>query len=144
MRWASYSVVYFGIFSITGCVDLAAVRSFAKTSGATADYKQVPIDYATSAVRFENFKSDDAKFSTVIPVDRAGDYKRFEQAQTVLVYYMNVLGDLAADELPSVDTQMSALISELKKSEFIAKADKSANNKTLTAAGTIATSGLSA
>lgn len=125
---------------LAGCVDLGAVRSFAKTSAATADYQQVPADYAASTVRRESFKPFTAVFSTQVPLTRAADIRRFGKAQAVLVAYMNALGDLAADELPSVDPEMSKLADELKKANFLTFTNPRAQSKTLTAAGTIAAS----
>lgn len=120
---------------LAGCVDLAAVRQFAKTSAATADYKQVVSDYAREPLRRKQY----APASQATKLDdeaktRGEQAITLEAAQGILVAYMSALGDLAADELPSIDKEVDGLGTALEKAKFVGEADKS----TAAAAGSIA------
>ena len=128
-----------GCLGLAGCANLAAVRSFAKTSAATANYQQVVADFASSATRNANYRPD-SPYLTATPQSRAEVCRRFEQVQTVLVDYLNALGELAADAPPRVDGEVQSLVSELKKSKFVGEGDRQAGFTTLSAAGALASS----
>jgi len=61
-----------------------------------------------------------------------------EAAQQVLVKYMSVLGDLAADKLPDVDSEVDGLSKALETAKFVGDGDKQIRKETATAAASIA------
>ncbi len=122
-----------------GCADLQAVREFAKTSAATADYRQIVTDYIESPVRQQRYLPDNRAVQLdSIAKKRAAQRKLLEGSQIVLVEYMSSLGDLAADELPNVDSEIEALGKSLEKAGFAGDADAAINKETASAAGRIA------
>ncbi|MBC6991583.1 hypothetical protein [Hymenobacter sp. BT491] len=137
-RWIALA---FGLLSgfLPSCANLEAVREFAKTSAATADYQQIVTDYVGSPARQKLYQP--ARFaSTLDEITRArtAQQARLEGAQTVLVQYMSALGDLAADDLPVVDAELEGLSGALTDAKFIGEGDRAISTETATAAGTIA------
>lgn len=123
----------------TGCADLQAVREFAKTSAATADYRQIITDYIESPIRQKRYQPENhAAQLDSIAKKRAGQKKLLEGSQTILVEYMSALGDLAADELPNVDSEIEGLGKALEKAGIAGDGDDVVSKKTATAAGNIA------
>lgn len=124
---------------VAGCADLQAVREFAKTSAATADYQQIIANYLTSPDRQKLYQPekflDQLDALTKVRVEQK---PKLEAAQAVLVAYMSALGDLAADELPKIDTGIDALGSALEKAKFVGGGDEFINKETATAASSIA------
>jgi hypothetical protein len=124
---------------VSGCANLQAVRDFAKTSAATADYKQIVTDYATSPDRQQRYQPQRSAPQLAAQAKRRAEQKpTLEAAQTVLVEYMTALGDLAADDLPKVDSQVEALGKALEKAKFVGDGDAAIGKETATAAGSIA------
>lgn len=124
---------------VAGCANLQSVRDFAKISAATADYQQIVADYAMSPDRQKRYQP--ARSAPQLEAQakaRAEQKPKLEAAQTILVEYMNALGDLAADDLPKVDTQIDALGKALEKAKFVGDGDAAIGKETATAAGTIA------
>lgn len=127
------------LLGASGCANLDAVRDFAKTSAATADYRQIVADYAMSPERQKRYQP--ARFAPQLDAQakaRAEQKPKLEAAQTILVEYMTALGDLAADDLPNVDTQVDALGKALEKAKFVGDGDAAISKETGTAAATIA------
>jgi t-SNARE complex subunit (syntaxin) len=127
------------LLGASGCTNLQAVRDFAKISAATADYRQIVADYAMSPERLKRYQPDG--FARELETEaeaRAKQKQKLEAAQTILVEYMTALGDLAADDLPNVDTQVDALGKALEEAKFVGKADETIGKETGTAASTIA------
>ncbi len=128
-----------GALVLSGCADLQAVRDFAKTSAATADYRQIVSDYAASPERQKRLQPE--RFAgqlDAIATERAEQAKRLHAAQAVLADYMDALGDLAANDLPAVDGQIDGLSKTLEKAGFIGTGDAAIGKETAGAAGTIA------
>jgi hypothetical protein len=123
----------------SGCVHLEAVRQFAKTSAATADYPQIVADYVRSPARQKRYQPDraDAELEQ-LSQRRAAQKPLLEGAQRVLVEYLSALGDLAADELPNVDSQIDGIGKALEKAKFIGEGDGQVGKETATAARAIA------
>jgi hypothetical protein len=125
--------------TVSGCANLAAVREFAKTSAATADYKQVVSDYTNSPVRQRRYQPE--RFSGELDgvvQRRAAQGPLLEAAQQVLVKYMTVLGDVAADKLPDVDSEVDGLSKALETAKFVGDGDKQIDKATASAAASIA------
>jgi len=132
-------VVLAMVTNFCGCVNLDAVRQFAKTSAATADYKQVVADYAESPVRAMRYVTPDRveKLKAQAAL-RAKQRPRLEAAQAVLVIYMSKLGDAAAGDLPKVDDEIDGFIKALETGKFVGDADGQIGNETATAAASLA------
>jgi uncharacterized protein YerC len=123
----------------SGCANLQAVRDFAKTSAATADYRQIVTDYATSPRRQKRYQPDRVAPTLELQAKaRAVQKQKLEAAQTILVEYMTTLGNLAADDLPNVDPEIDALGKALEKAKFVGEGDAAISKETGTAAATIA------
>lgn len=119
--------------------NLAAVREFAKTSAATAHYEQVVSDYVNSPVRQRRYQpANQAANLDALVASRAEQGPILEATQQVLVAYMSTLGDLAADQLPNVDSEIDSLSNALEKAKFIGEGDKQVGRETATAAASIA------
>lgn len=119
--------------------NLNAVREFTKTSAATAHYEQVVADYVNSPVRQKRYQPKSSTDQLDALVARRAEQGPILQAtQQVLVTYMSTLGDLAADQLPNVDSEIDSLSSALEKAKFIGDGDKQIGRETATAAASIA------
>ena len=119
--------------------NLQAVRDFAKTSAATAEYPQVVSNYAEAPIRMKRYAP--ARAGAALDADakeRAAQAANFEAAQKILVEYMSTLGDLAADELPNVDSQVDGLGKALEKAKFVGDGDAAIKKETASAASAIA------
>lgn len=119
--------------------NLAAVREFAKTSAATAHYEQVVSDYVNSPVRQKRYQPTSSTDQLdALVARRAEQGPILEATQQILVTYMSTLGDLAADQLPNVDSEIDSLSSALEKAKFIGDGDKQIGKETASAAASIA------
>lgn len=128
-----------GCLWLCGCANLAAVREFAKTSAATADYKQVVADYTNSPTRQLRYQPDrNADTLKQLATKRAAQGPMLEATQQVLVAYMSSLGDLAADKLPNVDSEIDGLSKALETAKFVGDGDQQIGKETATAAASIA------
>lgn len=128
-----------GLALVCGCANLEAVRNFSKTSAATADYQQIISDYAEFPARDRRYKPESsAARLDALAKQRAEQKKKLEGAQTVLVQYMSALGDLAADKIPNVDSEIDGLGKSLEQAKFIGDGDAAISKETGAAAGTIA------
>ena len=139
-RWfAFHGLLLAGALAITGCADLQSVRDFAKTSAATADYRQIVTDYSASPERQKRLQPERyAAALDALAAERAEQARKLQAAQAVLVAYMSALGDLAADDLPNVDSQVDGLNKALEKAGFIGTGDAAIGKETASAASTIA------
>ena len=127
------------LFLLGGCVDLKAVRDFAKISSATADYQKIVSDYVESPERQKPYQPERSHPQLDQEIQARSNQKpRLEGVQKVLVEYMSALGDLADDELPNVDKEIDGLGKALEKAKFVGEGDTQINKKTATGAGTIA------
>jgi hypothetical protein len=122
-----------------GCTNLDAVRSFAKLSASVANYQQVVSDYAESPIRQLRYQPEiQGPRLAEIANRRAAQKKQFIAVQTVIVDYMNALGDLAADEVANMDANIGDLTTALENAKFLGDSDEQIGKETVTAAGTIA------
>ena len=122
-----------------GCTNLEAVRTFAKLSASVANYQQVVTDYAESPQRQLRYQpSSQSQVLAEIASRRVEQKKRFIAVQTVIVNYMNSLGDLAADEVATADADIDGVTAALERANFIGDSDKQIGKETATAAATIA------
>ena len=138
-RWTVFSIALLSSLLMAGCVDLQGVREFAKTSAATADYRRVVADYVGSPDRQKRYQpARSAAQLDALAKLRAEQKTKLEGAQTVLVQYMTALGDLAADDVPKVDSEIDALSNALEQAKFVGDGDFAIKKETATAASKIA------
>lgn len=137
--WIVFNGIMLGSLLLQGCLNLQAVREFAKTSAATADYQQILADYVRSPDRQKRYQTEShtTQLDTLVKA-RAEQKAKLEGVQTVLVAYMSALGDLAANDLPNVDKEIGRLGKTLEKAKFVGEGDAGIKKETATAAGTIA------
>lgn len=122
-----------------GCADLAAVRDFAKTSAATADYRQIVNDYVTSPVRQKRYQPErSGPTLDLLYKQREAQRPLLEGVQSVLVDYLNALAALAADDLTNVDDEIEGLSKALEQAQFVGDGDRQINTQTATAAAELA------
>jgi hypothetical protein len=123
----------------SACANLDAIRRFAKTSAATADYPQVVADYTGSLTRVRAYEPEQmhAQLDQLIQ-RRKEQAPRLLAVQTVLVDYMNALGDIAADKLPDVDNEIAGIGKSLEGAKFIGDGDAQIGKETASAAASIA------
>ncbi len=136
---ALVAATVFSALLLGGCTTLEAVRAFAKTSADTAEYKKVADEFASGPTRLKQYAP--ANRHAGLDADakaRVRLRERFDAAQAILVAYMNALGDLAADELPSLDKQVDGLGAALEKAKFVGTGDAAISKSTATAAASIA------
>ena len=132
------AILAFLAFIPAACTDLEAVRKFASTSAATADYRQVIADYAESPSRRQRYAGPQATEDLVETAKRRREHQvRLEAAQTILVKYMTALGDAAADGLPNVDDEIEGLTQALEGAGFVGDADRQLGKETATAAASL-------
>jgi hypothetical protein len=123
----------------TGCANLEAVRRFAVTSAETAAYEEVVRDYVDS-LRRQRLYQPEAHRAELDALTRARleQQKRLEAVQKSLVDYLAVLGDLAADSMPGVDSEVEAIKAALEGGKFIGDGDAQVRQPTATAAAALA------
>jgi len=128
------------VSGLAACTNLAAVREFAKTSASSADFAQVVTDYESSPERQLIYQQEgEANERLKALAERRKDQApRLLDCQKIIVDYMDALGDLAADELTSVDSELDGLSKALEEAGFIGDADKVISKASASAAAAIA------
>lgn len=120
------------LLGATGCVNLQAVRGFAKASAATADAPQVIGDYSGAPDWLRRYEPDGRSAELDrSAADRKAQHQRFVAVQGVLVSYFTSLGDMAADDLPNMTDPVDGFSEQLKRMDLV-------TDKTAGAASTIA------
>ena len=100
-------------FAIAGCADLAGVREFASLSASITGSGELSARWRDTQQRLAAIPQPGdfpLKFSTG---DRASVHQETEKLLAVVTIYMETMGQLAADNLPSVDTQVAGLTKSL-------------------------------
>lgn len=131
-------IAIFASLALLGCANLQAVREFAKTSAETANYHQIVSDYIRSAERQKHYQpAAVAAQLDALARARAEQRAKLEGAQRVLVQYLSALGDLAADQLPNVDSEVDRLGKALEKAKFVGDGDAAIGKETASACAAI-------
>jgi len=134
-------VLLCAVVAASGCVNLQSVSRFAKVSAATADSDAAVADYVGSLERQRRMLREDQRAELDAQIStRREQQKRLFAAQQVLVEYLNVLGALAADDLPIVEAELDALRGSLSTAKFVGDGD--AQLGTATADAAVAITGL--
>jgi hypothetical protein len=105
-----------------GCANLSGVREFTKISAETSNYRAITRDFVQTLERRKSYQS---------PVDpqimekRKLLRKRLDDAQQVLVDYMQALRALSANDLAVYNQQLSCLAKSIGKADLADRVDVS-------------------
>lgn len=111
----------------SGCANLGAIRDFASTSSDAAQYTQLVGAYVATPTRMMRYEPESQQ-----PVLASQATERQAQREPLLLRqrliqgYMNALGQLAADGLPTYDKQLDGLGSALQSAKFADKDEATA------------------
>jgi hypothetical protein len=103
----------------SGCANLGAIRDFASTSSEAAQYQQLVGAYVATPTRMMRYEPESQR-----PVLARQATERQAQKEPLLLRqrlvqgYMDALGQLAADGLPTYDQQLDGLGSALQAAKF--------------------------
>jgi hypothetical protein len=138
LRLPALSLAALAAVSLSACTNLTAVRTFATTSAAAVENKEVLADYARSPVVLARLAPADrsAELKTLAK-ERAKQRARLWSVQRVLGHYFRTLGDLAASSLPSANSEIGALTIALEDAKGVVGA-AAIPDATFDAAGSIA------
>lgn len=116
MRSSAQALCLLLVLALGACVDLSAVREFAKTSAATADYHRLVDDYIETPSRRARWEHPSREQElTSKAAERERQRPQIEAAQAIIVSYMSALGEAAADDLPNVNSEVDALGAAVEK-----------------------------
>ena len=108
-RWRSLLVA--ATLLIGGCADLSAVREFASLSASITGSGELGAQWRDTSARLKRLEQPgDTPIQLPIP-DRTRTHAETEKIVAVVTTYMEVMGQLASDSLPSVDAEVSAFAS---------------------------------
>jgi hypothetical protein len=103
----------------SGCANLGAIREFASTSSDAAQYSQLVGGYVGTPTRLVRYEPESQR---PVLVQQAAERKAQEEPlllrQRLIQGYMDALGQLAADGLPTYDKQLDGLGSALQAGKF--------------------------
>ena len=103
----------------SGCANLGAIREFASTSSDAAQYSQLVGGYVGTPTRLVRYEPESQR---PVLVRQAAERKAQEEPlllrQRLIQGYMDALGQLAADGLPTYDKQLDGLGSALQAGKF--------------------------
>lgn len=132
------ALVALAAVSLSGCTNLDAVRTFARTSAVAVENREVLADYARSPVILGRLaQADRAPAFEALAKERAKQRGRLSSVQRVLGHYFRTLEDLAASSLPSANSEIGALTTALENAKGAVGAS-AISNETFDAAGSIA------
>lgn len=97
----------------TGCADLAGVREFASLSASITDSAAVSMRWRDTESRLKSLPREGDRPITITTGDRSKVHEETEKILRAVTAYMEVMGQLASDELPSVEPQVASLGSAL-------------------------------
>ncbi|MBI5446834.1 MAG: hypothetical protein HY900_37170, partial [Deltaproteobacteria bacterium] len=124
--------------SLSACTNLEAVRTFATTSAAAVENKEILTDYSRSpGVLARLAPAERSAPLEALAKERTKQSARLWSAERVLGHYFRTLGDLAASNLPSANPEIGALAGALEESKEAFGAD-AITNEAIDAAGSIA------
>lgn len=104
---------------VVGCVNLSAVRDFAKASKNVAGVTEITRDYYDTLERRNLFAIEPGRKVSQPSLDaRKAEVKRLLEAQAVLVEYMNSLEALADNDLIAYNKSLDKLGGSLVKAEL--------------------------
>ncbi|MGO1080246.1 hypothetical protein [Inquilinus sp. CA228] len=111
---------------LVGCADLSAIREFADSSIATAQYTGLVEDYVNEPLREERYQP--VRYHPTL--EAMATARKQEEAAllarlAIVESYMKALGNLSADETPSFDAELDALQGKIVKAKFVDEAEAS-------------------
>jgi hypothetical protein len=103
----------------SGCANLSAIREFAGTSSDAAQYSQLVVAYVDTPTRLKRYEPR----SQWPELDRQAADRQAQREQLLLRHkliqeYMDALGQLAVDSLPTYDTELDTLGNAVKAAKF--------------------------
>lgn len=103
----------------SGCANLGAVREFANTSSDAVQYSQLVGAYAGTPTRLKRYEPQ-SQWPTLDrqATEREGQRERLLLRQKLIQDYMDALGQLAADDLVTYDSQIDSLGAAVKNAKF--------------------------
>jgi hypothetical protein len=107
------------VLMASGCANLVAIREFASTSSDAAQYSQLVVAYVETPTRMKRYEPASQRAE----LDRQAAERRAQQDRLLLRHkliqeYMDALGQLAADGLPTYDKELDALGNAVKAAKF--------------------------
>lgn len=103
----------------SGCANLGAIREFASTSSDAAQYSQLVVAYADTPKRLMRYEPESQRpVLTRQAAERQAQEEPLLLRQRLIQGYMDALGQLAADGLPTYDKQLDGLGRALQAAKF--------------------------
>lgn len=99
--------------TMAGCADLAGVREFASLSASITGSGEMSARWRDTQKRLDAIPQPGDFPLSVTTGDRAAVHQETEKMLGVVTIYMETMGQLAADNLPSVDSQVAGLTKSL-------------------------------
>lgn len=110
---STYIVLALIGFVLTGCADLTAVRDFASLSASITGSTELSTRWRDTEKRLKAIPQPGDVPLNVPTGDRSKIHQDTETMLQVLTVYMESMGQLAADNLPAVDSQVEGLAKSL-------------------------------
>jgi len=103
----------------SGCANLGAIRDFASTSSDAAQYNQLVGAYVDTPTRMMRYEPESQRpVLTRQAAERKAQQEQLLLRQRLIQAYMDALGQLAADGLPTYDKQLDGLGRALQAAKF--------------------------
>ena len=103
----------------SGCANLGAIRDFANTSSDAAQYNQLVGAYVATPTRMMRYEPESQRSVLARQAtDRQAQREPLLLRQRLIQGYMDALGQLADDGLPTYDKQLDGLASALQAAKF--------------------------
>lgn len=103
----------------SGCANLGAIREFASTSSDAAQYNQLVGAYVDTPTRLMRYEPESQRpVLTRQAAERKAQQEQLLLRQRLIQAYMDAIGQLAADGLPTYDKQLDGLGSALQAAKF--------------------------
>lgn len=116
--WSFIAVVCLALVA-SGCANLGAIRDFASTSSDAAQYNQLVGAYVDTPARMMRYEPESQRpVLTRQSEERKAQQEPLLLRQRLIQGYMDALGQLAADGLPTYDKQLDGLAGALQAAKF--------------------------
>ena len=107
------------VLVVSGCANLGVVRDFASTSSDAVQYTHLVGAYASTPARLKRYEPQ-SQWPALDrqATERDGQRERLLLRQKLIQEYMDALGQLAADDLVSYDSQIDSLGAAVRDAKF--------------------------
>jgi len=106
-------LIVIGALAAAGCADLSGVREFASLSASITGSSALSARWRDTQERLAKIPLPGDVPISVPTGDRTQAHEETEKMLALVTTYMEVMGELASDQLPRVDAQVSGLKAEL-------------------------------